>query len=76
MECPIFEIIGVYLLKIMGVPIFHITTKDPFKLKAWLGVQKWHLKVHILTLMIFFCRFNNYQIINPIIIPYAFNHKC
>jgi hypothetical protein len=29
MECPIFEIIGVYLLKIKGVPILDITTKDP-----------------------------------------------
>jgi hypothetical protein len=29
MECLIFEIIGVYLLKIKGVPILDITTKDP-----------------------------------------------
>jgi hypothetical protein len=39
-----------------------------------LVVQKWHLKVHNLTLY-FFYNFNNYQTINPLIIHYAFNHK-
>jgi hypothetical protein len=33
------------------------------------------LRVHNLTLTKKICSFNNYQIINPIIIPYAFNHK-
>jgi len=33
MECLIFEIIGVYLLKIKGVPILDITTKDPSRWK-------------------------------------------
>jgi hypothetical protein len=46
------------------------------KAKAWLGVSKVAIeKIHNITLAKNNYSFNTYETINPIIIPYVFNHK-
>ncbi len=44
-------------------------------MKAWLGGSKVAFNSSYFDTSNCFCNFNNYQTINPIIIPYAFNHK-
>ncbi len=52
-----------------------IMVLDYNKVKAWLGRSKVAFESPQFKISNFFCNFNNYQTINPIIIPYAFNHK-